>query len=264
MKAHYELLRDKDQHIRIFEQINTHTTSHVHSNLEILFVNSGKIIANINDNVATLNPFDMAISLNYDVHSFFADGASNSTILIIPNYIVKSFMILISEKTLVNPFIFGQDNTTEIAKNLQNIIKYKDDFLMSKGYCYAVLGDVLGKVELINKNKSRIDDLPHDILIYINENFLKQIKLKDIADAVGYNRNYVSRFFNKYFGSNINSYINNLRINDARWLIENENYNIAEVALHSGFDCVRTFNRVFKREMGISPTQYIENQSSLK
>ena len=96
------------------------------------------------------------------------------------------------------------------------------------------------------------------IIGYINENVTNYITVEKISQKLYIHRGKLSKIFSKYSGISINDYINNLRVSKANELLKNGS-SVTEAALESGFQSVRTFSDVYKKKMGITPTEYIKN-----
>ena len=88
--------------------------------------------------------------------------------------------------------------------------------------------------------------------IFLNPN----LKVSDIATAIGTNRTYVSEYFNKEEECTFYDYVNRFRIEYACTLLEGSDANIMKIAERSGFNSSQSFIRVFSKLKGISPTKY--------
>ena len=88
--------------------------------------------------------------------------------------------------------------------------------------------------------------------IFLNPN----LKVSDIATAIGTNRTYVSEFFNKEKECSFYDYVNRARIEYACTLLDGSDANIMKIAELSGFNSSQSFIRVFSKLKGISPTRY--------
>lgn len=88
--------------------------------------------------------------------------------------------------------------------------------------------------------------------IFLNPN----LKVSDIATAIGTNRTYVSGFFNKEEECSFYDYVNRARIEYACTLLDGSDANIMKIAELSGFNSSQSFIRVFSKLKGISPTRY--------
>ena len=94
------------------------------------------------------------------------------------------------------------------------------------------------------------------ILSYIEKNFQSDCSLGALTSSVGYNAEYISRFFKKKMNISYNQYINIRRLNHAAHLLRNSNETTINCALESGYTSLRTFNRNFKLYYGITPNEY--------
>ncbi len=88
--------------------------------------------------------------------------------------------------------------------------------------------------------------------IYLNPN----LKLSDIAKAIGSNRTYVSAFFNTEAESTFYDFVNRYRIEHACRLLENTSDSLTLIAERSGFNSQQSFIRVFSKIKGMTPTEY--------
>lgn len=91
---------------------------------------------------------------------------------------------------------------------------------------------------------------------YITENFTEKIGVQDICLAVGYSKSTVLSAFKKEFGVTVNSYLNTLRLERAKKMLENGSASVSEIALSSGFSDQSYFSKVFSAAYGITPTEY--------
>lgn len=96
-----------------------------------------------------------------------------------------------------------------------------------------------------------------NIIDYVHENFNKEISNKDIAKIFGFNANYISDMIKKHTGFSLRKYILHIRITKALAALESGRYNITEIARMCGFNDAGYFSRYFKKETGVSPTEYI-------
>lgn len=91
---------------------------------------------------------------------------------------------------------------------------------------------------------------------YISENLDKDISLNDLATLVNYNPNYLSDYFKKETGENVNKYIMRLRIEKAKSLLSDPRIKCKEVAVKVGYKDLNYFTRIFKNAIGITPKEY--------
>ena len=99
------------------------------------------------------------------------------------------------------------------------------------------------------------------IVSYVNEHFDEEININTLAEELFLYRAKVSSIFAKYAGMSIKEYINILRVNKANMLM-NQGYGISQAAMESGFGCIRTFNQIYKKLTGITPSSYVNKVST--
>jgi len=91
---------------------------------------------------------------------------------------------------------------------------------------------------------------------YVGEHLNEPISLTAMAQAFHYNSSYLSRVFKAECGEGINEYVNRMRIERARKLLERSDMKIYEVARAVGFRDIRYFTRQFTAIAGEKPSAY--------
>jgi AraC-like DNA-binding protein len=92
--------------------------------------------------------------------------------------------------------------------------------------------------------------------LYIQDHQAEAISLGQVAKAVNSSRFYLCKLFKKFVGLNFTDYVVRLRIEKSKMLLLNPNLRVSEIAYEIGFQSLTHFNRVFKRILGQSPTEY--------
>ncbi|HIU75873.1 MAG TPA: AraC family transcriptional regulator [Candidatus Pelethocola excrementipullorum] len=192
--------------------------------------------------------------------------------------------------------------TTFIEKTLQGYIGNQkpqylvDDFLyqvysllpgvfsIEEVHCIRCMNQILGKlytyetfeqlwkdineslIYLFNNHSQIVygDTLSDKVKQYITENYNHKINLNKLAERYGYTPSYLHRTFKKELGVSPLQYMTSIRINQAKQLLlEMPGVDIKEIALRIGYDDSRYFSRVFKNEVGMSPSQWLKNNPPL-
>ncbi len=91
---------------------------------------------------------------------------------------------------------------------------------------------------------------------YIQEHQTEEIKLGQVAKAVNMSSYYFCKMFKKVTGINFTDYVARIRIEKSKNLLLNPNLRVSEIAFEVGFQSLTHFNRVFKKILGQSPTEY--------
>lgn len=91
---------------------------------------------------------------------------------------------------------------------------------------------------------------------YFHQNYHKQISIEEYASSMHMSVSWFIRNFKEYTGSTPAQYILALRISNAQSLLETTDYNVTEIAEIVGYDNPLYFSRIFKKQLGISPSQF--------
>ncbi len=91
---------------------------------------------------------------------------------------------------------------------------------------------------------------------FITDHQTEDLSLDQVARAVNTSKFYFCKIFKKATGINYTDYLSRVRTERARNLLLNQNLRISEIAYEVGFQSLTHFNRVFKRVLGLSPTDY--------
>lgn len=91
---------------------------------------------------------------------------------------------------------------------------------------------------------------------YIHEHQAEKLPLKQVAKAVNTSTFYFCKLFKKITGINYTDYLSRVRIEKSKNLLLNPNLRVSEIAFEVGFQSLTHFNRVFKKILGQSPSEY--------
>jgi len=101
------------------------------------------------------------------------------------------------------------------------------------------------------------------VVSYINQNFTSGLSREGLAASVRMNPDHLSRNFNRVTGKRLDAYINDLRIMKAKSELSGTEKTVLEIAMDSGFENLRTFNRIFREIEGMTPSEYRENYGAI-
>lgn len=102
------------------------------------------------------------------------------------------------------------------------------------------------------KLEKRIDEWKEEKL-YLTD----QITINDIAERLGTDRRYLSRFINERYGINFSRWISEMRIDEAKLLMEQKpDEGLEWVAMQTGVSSLSYFSKVFSQVVGVSPKKW--------
>lgn len=115
---------------------------------------------------------------------------------------------------------------------------------------------VIEPIDLSNINLKEVVD-------FISNNYQdSELSLKTIRNKVKITENVISKLIRENFNLGFNDYINQIRLEEAKRLLNTTKLNINEIADLTGFGSVSSFNRIFKNKMGESPSYYRKGQNA--
>ena len=91
---------------------------------------------------------------------------------------------------------------------------------------------------------------------YIMENYSKRITLSDICRAIGCSKSTLIAAFKEEWGMTVNSYLVDVRLQEAKRLLTSSEKSINEIAELTGFYDQAYFSKVFSAKMGQTPSEY--------
>ena len=94
-------------------------------------------------------------------------------------------------------------------------------------------------------------------ITFVNENYSdSSINNTSISGAIGVTPNYLTQIFKKHLGITLHSYVNHIRIENSKKLLL-QNKKITEIADTVGISCIHVFSKLFKKTVGITPSEFI-------
>jgi AraC-like DNA-binding protein len=100
------------------------------------------------------------------------------------------------------------------------------------------------------------------ICLYVQENFHSPIARESVADHFGLAPNHVSRLFRKEGFMRFNDYLNLVRVNRAKFMLQNYSLTLKEIAASCCYSDAAYFCRVFKKVCKVTPTEYRANNKT--
>ena len=270
------LLRSDFPFNLIFSE-NLQFSPHWHEEIEIIYCLEGEMQVGLNNEIYTIQPRDIFLIGGGEVHHF-TSGYKESKCVIIQFGLsfFDSFSGIISDRRFIRPLLgyskkLGKDEQADIHDKMEcQILAIIDEYREKKeGYQMALKARIYDLVVILlrqvpmepygAREKSRqIRRLKRleKVFGYVEANYSQNITLDEIAKVANYSPYHFSRFFRESTGMTFWDYLNSFRIRRAEVLLLDEELTITEIAYKAGFNSIKTFNRVFRKLKGCSPSEY--------
>lgn len=125
------------------------------------------------------------------------------------------------------------------------------------GTLYKICDYLIENAE--NKKEPVIDNslvYVKNVISYIQLKYSENVKIENIAFALGLNRSYLTRLFKEATGYSLQDYLLTYRMKMAIKLLSENTMRVSEIALNVGYGDAFTFSKAFKRHFGKSPSAF--------
>ncbi len=187
---------------------------------------------------------------------FLCDNAEMDTLLINFNLYLNEVPFTFSDKIIV----FTSDTDLRIAelfeKTAKEYARPKHSYSLLKSYIFRVIHEIAERRNNDYLRKTRFSVIGKGIS-YLENDAKQELSIKEIAQMCNVSENHFRTLFRQYAGVSPVKYRTSRQMEMAKRLLET-GYNISETAEQLGFLDVPYFSRVFKNEIGITPSKYKE------
>ncbi|MDQ0150547.1 AraC family transcriptional regulator [Eubacterium multiforme] len=168
-------------------------------------------------------------------------------------YIIKK---IISVYGKIKPEIFNYINEELFIKDIIALKSVDDIKIYIDKFWNKIFSD--NNFTIHNKliGEKKINDSINIALQYIDKHYKERITLEDTAKVCNFSIYYFSKLFKKDVGMKFIDYVNIYKIEKAKYMLENTDISIFNIALELGYDESSYFSKVFKKIVGITPSEY--------
>lgn len=264
---------------------NPNDEHHFHKELELIFVLKGQVTYLLDGKKYILNEHDLFYVNSLDMHSVFSEPTENIVLSFkINTYFFDAYYDNFSNYIFeFDENINNKDNATYnnlisvIAKlvlsNIKQEVNYKLDSLNSVIEIALILVQNVNH-EIVNRDSNKVykQDRIYNMIKYIENNYTdSSISLHSISKEMHLTPQYVSKFFKENLTIGFIDYVNKLRINNSLSSLLKTKKSILDIAIEYGFNDHKSYNRIFKKEFGMTASEYkksyinnIEKEKNLK
>ena len=238
---------------------------HWHQRVEFVMVLEGTCRIKVGKNSRLCEKGDLAVIRSGDIHSI---SEAENSVLYICTFDPSILIYFQSDIKYIRIFITAMElKNAGIDERIHEIFEE----MYTEKHRGAVWNDVLIRADIVRLysllvryfervTASDAQTLTQfrnfqNALQFIADNHRENITLVDIARITNYSPVYVSTLFSTYTGVNFKTYLDSFRINQAVKLIKGTDLTVTDISAKCGFDNIRTFNNVFKRITGLTPSQ---------
>lgn len=247
---------------------------HWHTALELIVPMDNYYDITVNQTTYRVNPGELFIIPPGELHSLQAPESGVRFIYLFDISFVANFNGFARLQTiLAHPIHMTKESHSDIYESCYILLsKMRNEYFtqndMAEFIIYSLLMNFFAKLGQHHlesvaleshseslKQKEYIKKF-HDVLAFIDNHYMEDLCLEDIASSIGFSKYHFSRLFKQYTNFTFCDYLNYRRIKAAENLLSQNDFTVTEIALQSGFSSISTFNRLFKQLKGCSPREF--------
>lgn len=235
---------------------------HEHGYYHLFMIRQGNVVVSVDRERYSLTDGEAILSGPGVPH-----GMSEVTIPMVNCYEIKfvvgatrlrKILSTLPDKLPADPFVISlvKEIVTEGACGEPMSATLTSDYLLTLiNYLHRHYGS-REQTETTVIDTTGYSELSRRIVNYLESNFNREVPLQELADEVGFNKNYICSAFKRDTNMTIGTCMTTIRIHKAAELISFSDMNLNQVAEATGFVNQSHFNRIFKKIVGLPPGQY--------
>jgi AraC-like DNA-binding protein len=255
------------------------TSSHFHFSCEMIFVEEGFLVMNV-EGVSTLlieNQLLIISSLEKHTLEKVSSDCSRYIFRFSTDFLFESVrdpsLIIIfnrSSALCVPIFSIPPDNQYTIKELFSLLLiefRNKEDFY--KNRCSVLLSAILITLyrldsSMFNKSNNPLVKKIYEIQMYLNTSYQENTTLADLSSKFSISKSYLEHSFVDITGHSVKRYILKTRLTNAKKLLCSNDYNVSTISDMIGFYDSNYFIKQFKKSEDITPLQYRKKYFSSK
>ena len=231
---------------------------HLHGDLELAYPRSGAVRLMLHGREELLSAGSLAVILPHELHGYADCGDSQLMVCVFSGDYVPTFV----------QSVIGLRSERSVADCTPGLRAYLDetflgdappDLYQCKAALYAACAQYRRSAQFTRQPASE-DTALEKLICYVEANYRESITLATAARALGYHASYLSRCFHQATGLNFRQFVNYQRVQCVCRDRLAHDGSLTELALQSGFQTLRSFNRAFLAFFGMPPREYFARQ----
>ena len=275
----FRILRGKQEYITYLQNSSVriwpsdvagHYDAHSHSAIEIIMPHKGVSVYHLPNEVYQVQPGEILIIPSGCLHTLTEPQDTMRHLLLFEPNPLEELRDLTAVSGLLQKTIYLH-NSPALQKQVGDLLMQAVDCYTQKEpmwntRCYACFFQVYALLAqeylrtaapaLPHGAKSVDHEILNSAVTYIDEHYMDDISLEDVANFAGFSKYYFSRVFKQFSNLSFSEYLTQKRLKTAAYLLVSSGKSIREIAVASGFGSVATFNRVFRKYKHCTPTQF--------
>lgn len=244
-------------YLHIHHGVNFSFPPHMHECFEIISLVSGEMHVTVDHREYCLHANEIVFIFPHQIHNYSAECGEHYIYVFSPKLIQayhSRYLDVVPKNNLFAPHPY-------LIQALQKLTK-QATLVEKMAALYPLCVSFEEHASYIPRETAH-SDLLSKIFLFVENEFQNDCSLTTLADTLGYEYTYLSRFFKNTIGIPFHTYVNQYRLHQACYIMDNSDQTILQCALDSGYTNMRSFNRHFISYYGITPREYRRHSDKL-
>jgi xylan 1,4-beta-xylosidase len=238
----------------------------MHKEIELVFVLKGTVTYEVKNKRQKLMERDLFWVNSFDMHSVIPETGENILLVLqldplYFNQFCPDFSEYYFDPLSMNNKSLQEKISTNLAKIMLSLIKLHTGYKLEAVHYAIEIALTLVQYcrtglrfqgDSYMYKEHRISEL----IKYIDENYATKIGLDTLSKVMMISPRYISKFFKDNLGIGFVDYVNKLRVTKSISDLLGGKNNILDIAIEHGFNDHKAYNRIFKKEFGMTATEY--------
>lgn len=249
-----QLLYQGNHAFRFTRSQNLDYQPHLQNSLELVFLQKGTCHIRCGSLDTWLEPGQLLVVFPNQIHSYDGSREVEALLLIVPlRPYLSAYGAALSRQVPEDPRLDAAQWMPLVEMMITDVNGASEPVL--QGYLQVLVGKLLQALPLRPVEETREEGL-HRLLMYLEEHYREPLDRKTVARTLGYSESHLSHIFSGALGVTMPEYVNTLRVREAMDLLLRTDTTVTELASALGFGSIRNFNRVFRKETGMTPARW--------
>jgi AraC-like DNA-binding protein len=236
---------------------------HLHPQLELFLVLSGKSAVTVRGQAKVLEPGCLAVMFPNQVHGYAAlEPNTHAALLVCDLSYTGGYGDALLRSHPEDPFLSREQVHPNILFAIEALEKEEGCLEQNPvvgPFVQLVLARAMPELSLARNQAADRKELTYQISHYVGEHFREPLTLGELARELGMNKYHLSHVFSEKMGQSFPSYLASIRLSCACSALAETDRSVTQIAEECGFESQRSFFRVFQQHMGTTPLQYRRN-----
>ena len=270
MKREYEIVRHSAiKGLELFLVNIFYRTPHMHRDYELVLVLRGELRVSTSGAAYSAPQGSFFLMNPYQLHEFRSEGG----VLIMPVQVSPGLIgrYLPGIDNVQVPFAVFHKNDSDVTEAVySDLLRLLDAYLTKKDWfeleCVGYINQILYRMfslcpplpvsEAQQKREASRKERLRFLSSSIEDHYTENIRLSDLADALGVSLYYLSHFFKENFGMSFLDYVTSLRCDHAGRELLSTDRALLDICYDAGFSDPKYFQKAFRSKYGLSPREY--------